>query len=135
MVTNYRILFLFPSDYFDLKKVDEEYRAEYDTALKFSEFGLMLFNYDEFVISGKLRFYPANINSADYSICVYRGWMLKPDRYTVLYNKLKSMGITLINSPDEYANLHLFPNVYGNIMDFTPRAFGTKTLQTLTGVR
>lgn len=47
------------------------------------------------------------------------GWMLKPNEYERLYSDLKSRGIQLLTTPEEYQNLHLFPSVYPDIKDDT----------------
>ncbi|MDP4181341.1 MAG: hypothetical protein Q8942_09640 [Bacillota bacterium] len=49
---------LYPSDYFDIKSVDANYNNEYETACKFPEFDIILYNYDEFVSGGALKTYP-----------------------------------------------------------------------------
>ncbi|KNY26390.1 hypothetical protein Bccel_1652 [Pseudobacteroides cellulosolvens ATCC 35603 = DSM 2933] len=51
------------------------------------EFDIMLYNYDEFISSGVFKTYPYNL---DKGLCIYRGWMLKPDKYKELYEKLIS---------------------------------------------
>lgn len=43
-------------------------------------------------------------------LCIYCGWMLKPDKYEEIYKRLKGIGITLINDVNEYAACHLFSN-------------------------
>jgi hypothetical protein len=41
---------------------------------------------------------------------IYRGWMLKPKQYEILYDELKLRNIILINSPEEYRFCHHFPD-------------------------
>lgn len=112
-----KIKLLFPSNFFDIKSIDSDYENEYEIACKFPEFEVILYNYDEFISSGKLKFYP---NTFAEGICIYRGWMLKPDKYKELYERLKSRGVTLINDIDKYEKCHLFPKVYQDIKDYTP---------------
>jgi len=109
---------LYPSDYFDIKSVDADYELEYNVACNMPEFDIILYNYDEFVSGGAFKLYP---NDLDGGLCIYRGWMLKPDKYEELYTKLKGIGITLINDVNEYTACHLFPNSYKEIQDFTPK--------------
>ena len=101
------MLILFPSDYFDIKMVDQSYEAEYNAVSTSPELKSVLFNYDEFVADGKLKIYPNKYSGE----CIYRGWMLTPQQYKVLYDFLLDFGITLINSPTEYNQCHLFPRV------------------------
>ena len=44
-----KITILYPADYFDIRKVDADYRQEYEAAVKFPEFQAVLYNYDNFV--------------------------------------------------------------------------------------
>lgn len=113
-----KIKLLYPSDYYDNKTVDTDYENEYREASKFREFDIILYNYDEFITGGELKTYPGIFEGG---LCIYRGWMLKPDKYKELYEKLKSMGVSLINSPHEYENCHLFPNTYEALKDYTPK--------------
>ena len=41
-----------------------------------------------------------------------RGWMMKPENYRLLYEELLKQNIRLATSPDEYEQMHIFPNVY-----------------------
>lgn len=114
-----KTMILFPSDYFRIAHVDDEYQAEYESASQLSDFLPVLFNYDEFLQHAQIKLSPSV--EGDYR-CIYRGWMLHPNQYEQLYNKLLTRGIVMINSPTEYNNLHLFPSVYHEIKDFTPKA-------------
>jgi hypothetical protein len=116
------IIILYPSDFFDIKKVDPDYQYEYIEAVKFPELQIVFYNYDEFSAGGKLKIYPSEVEKG---LCIYRGWMLQPEKYRELYLLLRENGLNLINTPEEYENCHEFPNSYPLIRDFTPgiRAF------------
>lgn len=114
-----KITILYPADYFDIKKVDEDYRREYDEAVKFPEFQIVLYNYDDFAAGEKLRLYPAE-TTGEGGLCIYRGWMLKPEAYERLFEGMKERNLTLINTPQEYENCHEFPLSYPAIADYTP---------------
>ena len=109
---------LYPADFFDLKKVDGDYEAEYWEALKFPELRILFYNYDEFAAGGALRFYPAAFQGG---LCIYRGWMLQPQAYEALYRALEERGLRLVNTPSEYENCHEFPNSYPLLKAFTPQ--------------
>lgn len=113
-----KTIILFPSDYFHMERIDDEYQAEYEHAAQCSAFLPVLFNYDEFLQQEQVKLYPSV--AGNYR-CIYRGWMLNPKQYELLYNKLLVRGIVMINSPAEYENLHLFPLVYPEIKAFTPK--------------
>ena len=113
------MLFLYPSDYFDIKKPDPHLAAEHEAMCKIPEFKAVLFNYDEFVREGRFRIYPKDYYKGD---CIYRGWMLNPEQYSSLYDFLSGNGINLINSPKEYDACHLFPNAFPYIKPYTPKS-------------
>lgn len=100
---------LFPSDYFDPKKVDPDLKQEYDAALQTGLFNFILFDYDKYLETGKLTVRPLPEAPCQ---AIYRGWMLKPDKYVKLYDLLRERNITLITTPQEYELFHIFPNVY-----------------------
>jgi hypothetical protein len=52
---------------------------------------------------------------------IYRGWMLKPAEYAVLYKALLERNIELINTPEQYRFCHYLPENYDFIRDFTPK--------------
>jgi hypothetical protein len=45
-------------------------------------------------------------------IGVYRGWMLRPEQYALLFTAPGARGIQLINDPDAYRRCHYFPEWY-----------------------
>lgn len=111
---------LFPNEPYNRKEVDSSYKSEYNVS---KTIGMVsyFYDYDVFVDDGKLI---SNIDFTDPCTIIYRGWMLKPEKYTELYNTIldKSSGfIKLINDPTEYRNCHCFPNVYDLIKKYTPR--------------
>lgn len=52
---------------------------------------------------------------------IYRGWMVTSEQYEAFDQGLKTRGITLINSPDEYRHCHHFPESYSVVQGNTPR--------------
>lgn len=107
---------LFPSSYFSIRNVDEELQAEYDAVKETGLFDIVLFSYDKWFNEGKLV-----LNHAVNEMCdaVYRGWMMKPEKYESFYHELKIKGIQLITKPSEYEHFHIFPYVYQDIIDDT----------------
>ena len=109
---------LFPSSYFSIKNVDEDLQAEYDAVTETGLYDVILFSYDKWFNEGK----PV-LNSKLYDPCiaVYRGWMMKPEKYRMFYNALNEANIRLITTPDEYERFHIFPNIYPEIAEDTAR--------------
>jgi hypothetical protein len=111
---------LFPSVPYTLEKgVDEDYRTEANVC-KLLGIEYYTFDYDTFTDNGEICH---NINFDDTCTVIYRGWMIKPEQYSKLYNFIswKSEGkIYLINSSIQYKNCHCFPNVYPFLSEYTP---------------
>ena len=105
-------LILFPSSFFDTSKVDEDLQKEYDAALSTGFFDTVLFGYDQWFNEDRLvvRGKPDRERSA-----VYRGWMMKPEQYERFYYGLLEKNIRLITEPEQYALMHIFPNVYESV--------------------
>ncbi len=110
------ITVLFPSDYFNLHKPDENFIKEYRAVSENSDIQVLLFSYDEYLNSGTIR-----LNSTSFSDCpvIYRGWMLKPDQYADLYHRLQKLGMKLITSPQDYKRMHTFPEIYPELKNDT----------------
>lgn len=106
------INFLFCNHPLYPRKVDEDYKAEYQAAGL--DHACALFSYEEFS-DGKLMLYGEEISG----LTVYRGWMMKPEMYRDLYAHLEERGIILINTPEEYERYHLLPGWYGEFADET----------------
>lgn len=79
---------------------------------------VVLFGYDKWFNEGKLllKYAPEERHMA-----VYRGWMMKPDQYEKFYDELLSNNIELITKPDQYRQMHIFPNVYDSVKDDTAK--------------
>lgn len=105
-------LLTFPSNPADYKKVDPEFALELQAA-KELKLKYILVDVDKMEITKKEEFS---------GLGIYRGWMLRLEEYTALFNLLQSQGIQLINTPDEYAWAHHFPNNYAAIKNLSPRA-------------
>ncbi len=55
-------------------------------------------------------------------LAAYRGWMVTPSQYRVLYEALAARGVRLINDPDQYRHGHYLPESYPVIEGHTPRS-------------
>ena len=107
-----KMTLLYPGSFLNYREIEEDMREEYLAAMETGLFRTVLFNYDEWLAGDGLRIRSDGMIS---NPVVYRGWMLKPNEYEKLYSDLETQGIQLITSPEEYQNLHLFPNVYPDI--------------------
>lgn len=131
MNTDFKILF--PNEPFNRKQVDNEYMREFQVC-QISGIKTYFFDHEELVDNGKLV---TDIDSKDKCVLVYRGWMLKPDQYAMLYNKIldRTNGyVTLLNSPEQYENLHCFPNIYKDIEQYTPKIILLNSWETIVDI-
>ena len=55
-------------------------------------------------------------------LAAYRGWMVTPAQYGVLYEALAAKNIRLINDPEQYRHGHHLPENYPVIEGHTPRS-------------
>ena len=69
---------LFPSDYFNKNNVDPDLQSEYVAAMQTGLFKIILFDYDRYLEDGKLTL--VDLPEAPCG-AIYRGWMLKPEKY------------------------------------------------------
>ena len=112
-------LLLFPSSYFNINKVDENLKAEYDAAKSTNLFEFVLFDNAKWFNENKLIL--SHKTSNELRVAIYRGWMMKPDQYRLFYQSLLKQNIKLINNPDEYELMHIFPNVYKYLEEDTAK--------------
>lgn len=111
-----KMTLLLPGSFMNYREIEEDMREEYLAAIETGLFQTVLFNYDEWLAGDCLRIRSDGMIS---NPVVYRGWMLKPNEYEKLFSDLETQGIQLLTSPEEYQNLHLFPNVYPDIKEDT----------------
>lgn len=121
--------FIFCSDPLHRRSPDEAYRAEVEAA-QHAGAPYALISYEALVNDGDaeraVRSVPEQPQPA---AAIYRGWMLRPERYAALYAALASRDILLINDPAAYTHCHYLPESYAVIEPHTPR-----TVWLLTGL-
>ncbi|AJS58971.1 ATP-grasp domain-containing protein [Paenibacillus sp. IHBB 10380] len=116
------MIILFCNDPLNEKAVDIDYENEYLTAKKLG-FSVALISLED-LFSGNVRKAIRLVESiGSLEVALYRGWMMKPPYYELLYKGLLEKNIKLINSPEEYVACHYFPNSYKIIKNHTPRSF------------
>ena len=105
---------------FSPKEVDYMYAEEYKSAKqKFIQTSLISF---EELKKGNIESSLKRVNpNEEKEIGIYRGWMLKPNQYEMLYNSLLEKNIELINNPSEYKFCHYLPESYETIKNYTPK--------------
>lgn len=110
--------FLFPSDYFNSKKVDEAYLEQVGCLqnIGFKTSVICL----EALVSKSSKIFPMPESGAK---LIYRGWMVTPDDYSLLINAVRNAGGEALISHDEYLATHYLPNWYPLIRDLTPETY------------
>ncbi len=112
---------------FNNKRIEPEYEGEKRSAVN-AGFDFSIISFEELVagnVSTALRFV-RELEGRELGI--YRGWMLTPAQYQLLYNGLLKRNIELINSPIEYKHCHYLPDSYQKIESTTPKSNWTKDL-------
>jgi hypothetical protein len=113
------MIFLLPSEPFNPKKVDYEFKSEF-ASISILGFKIYLFDHDKFTTDGEFISNFDFTNKSD--LVILRSWMLKSDQYDKLWNILNNKGFSMINTPTQYLNCHHYPNVYDKIEKFTPQS-------------
>lgn len=111
------MVILFPSSYLNSRKPDEEYEREYTAAVD-NGFDGVLFDQEKW---DRERVVSINESLVSENISIYRGWIMKPEDYVLFSNQLNELGITLLVTPSEYKNLHVFKNSYPYVSEDAPK--------------
>jgi hypothetical protein len=109
------MLFLFPSDYFNFKLVDEMYRSELQS-LQQAGFATATISIESLNTPAP-KIHPAISSSID---VIYRGWMLNPSDYRSFVNAIEQTGAKFYTPIDTYLATHYLPNWYHLLAEFTP---------------
>lgn len=109
---------LFPSQLFDPFSVEDAFQSEFDAA-KRAGFGCALIDQEALDAGNDRR---ATRFAKIKGDAIYRGWMLTPERYAGLFDALRSRGICLLNTPEQYQHCHWLPASYERIQDHTPES-------------
>ena len=103
-------------------KVDEDFEDQFISA-KENGFGALLFNFEDLTSTDRFALATKRITHNDKPArVIYRGWMLTPKQYSILYNDLLSKNFQLINTPEEYQNCHYLPDSLRFIESRTPKS-------------
>lgn len=101
------------------RRVDPDFEEEYNSAATHN-FSTDLISYEELSRSNIGQATSRVRESENNELAIYRGWMLPPTKYNLLYEALLKKKIQLINTPEEYRNCHYLPESYQFIKGLTP---------------
>lgn len=114
------MIIVFCSNPLELGKPDPAYEAEV-SAVKSLGLEYVLVNYEALTNENDLpRAVRRVAESSSSELGLYRGWMLRPEKYRQLFNALADKGIRLINDPAAYVHCHYLPESYSVIKHYTP---------------
>jgi hypothetical protein len=117
---------IFCADPLSSKSVDSDYIHEAE-AVAACSYSYSLINYENLVSEHKISFIGRRMTKTrPFLPALYRGWMLTPETYTLLYHGLQEHGIQLINSPTQYQHCHYLPKNYPIIQTLTPKTVWIK---------
>lgn len=112
---------LFCESPFQTNKVDEDFEEQFISA-KENGFETLLFNFEDLISADRFSAATKRIKQNGKLVNVlYRGWMLTPNQYSILYNDLLSKNFKLINTVEEYQNCHYLPDSLRFIENKTPK--------------
>ncbi|WP_339168639.1 ATP-grasp domain-containing protein [Paenibacillus sp. FSL R5-0341] len=113
---------IFSSSPLDEKKVDESYEQEYVCAKELG-FEVGLVHLEELIVNKRPELAVRRLKHAtEREDVLYRGWMLTPEAYGLLYKALASKNLYLINTPEQYKHCHYLPESYDVIKGYTPHS-------------
>jgi len=112
---------LFCESPFQANNVDEDFEDQYTAAIA-NGFKTLFFSFDDLVSTDRFSLATKRIKSNDSLVTIiYRGWMLTPKQYSILYNDLLAKNYKLINTVNEYQNCHYLPDSLKFIVSKTPK--------------
>jgi ATP-grasp domain, R2K clade family 3 len=111
---------LFCDSGFSPKEVDYMYAEEFNAAKK-ALLSTSLISFEP-LKRGDVEASISRVSACnEIEIGIYRGWMLTPTIYKLLYDALLDKNIKLINNPAEYQFCHYLPSNYEAIKKYTPK--------------
>lgn len=117
------MIIVFCTNPLNTKEVDVDYQEEFIAATSTGLFQSVLIDFDELVYNNQAKRSVRYVPNQEVEVsAIYRGWMLRPQDYELLYNALKNKGIVLINTPEQYEYAHCFPNWYNDVLEYTPKS-------------
>lgn len=116
-----QLYILFCENPFQANRVDEDFNDQFISA-KENGFETLLFNFEDLTSADRFSVATKRIKTNDKLVnVIYRGWMLTPKQYSLLYNDLLSKNFKLINTVEEYQNCHYLPDSLKFIETRTPK--------------
>lgn len=117
---------LFCESSIEANKVDEDFEDQFLSA-KQNGFLTLIFSFEDLISTDRFSIATKRIKVSDkFEKIIYRGWMLTPKQYSILYNDLLAKNYKLINTVEEYQNCHYLPDSLKFINHKTPKTIFEK---------
>jgi hypothetical protein len=107
------------------RKVDPDFEEEYKAAIG-QGFQVGLISFEDLNDLNIQKSISRIKEQEELELAVYRGWMIQPDKYELLYEGLIKKKVKLINTPGEYRTCHYLPSSYEFIKGSTPETNWTE---------
>ena len=121
-----QLYILFCESPFEANKVDEDFEDQFLSA-KQNGFTTIIFNFEDLTSADRFSVATRRIKPIEkLEKVIYRGWMLTPKQYSILYKDLLLKNYQLINTVEEYQNCHYLPDSLRFIGDRTPKTIFEK---------
>jgi len=102
-------------------KVDPDFEEEFLCAQQ-NNFTTLIFNFEDLTNTERVDYATKKIKPAiNITTLLYRGWMLTPKQYYILFNSLLLKNYRLINTVNEYQNCHYLPDSLKFIANKSPQ--------------
>lgn len=115
-------MLLVPSDPLRPRRPDEHFAAEARAA---RDLGVDVAVVDHDALANADDIGPALAAVATGGDAVYRGWMLRSERYAMFAEELAQRGVTLRTTAEQYRSAHELPGWYPMLKQVTPRTAWT----------
>lgn len=113
--------FIFCQSPIDRKSPDDLYESEANAAIN-SGADIELIDFEALVAEKNIEKCLRSISKSDNCrTAIYRGWMMTPLNYEMLFDGLQKRGIGLINNPLQYQFCHYLPEWLSKLNELTPR--------------
>jgi hypothetical protein len=116
------VMVLVPCDVLRPRRVDEHFAAEARAA---ADAGMDVAVVDHDALAGGRDVQRAVARVSGGGEAVYRGWMLRSERYAAFAEALAERGVTLRTSAAQYRRAHELPGWYPSLTALTPRSVWT----------
>ncbi|MEM9204006.1 MAG: ATP-grasp domain-containing protein [Actinomycetota bacterium] len=113
---------LFPRDMLNPKLVDDHFRSEANAA-RDAGLTVKLIDHDA-IVAGDLAAGLRGLEGPDHDV-LYRGWMIRPDRYDDLADGLGGRDISLRTNPAKFRGAHHLPSWFDTLAAATPESVWT----------